>query len=33
MVNVDDVPVENGAIVVEDRTAKLTVKLPTKAAM
>jgi hypothetical protein len=27
------VPVENGAIVVEDRTAKLTVKLPTKAAM
>jgi hypothetical protein len=33
MVNVDDVRVENGAIVVEDRAAKLTVKLPTKAAM
>jgi hypothetical protein len=31
MVNVDDVRVENGAIVVEDRAAKLTVKLPTKA--
>ena len=33
MANVDDVRVENGAIVVEDRAAKLSVKLPTKATM
>jgi hypothetical protein len=33
MANVDDVRIENGAIVIEDRAAKLSVKLPTKAAM
>jgi len=33
MANVDDVRIENGAIVVEDHAAKLSVKLQTKATM